>query len=53
MTEEQRKSNMDFMVLYMTGIIGVFVTYFAAFTGSIMTDRHFALIAGMGAVIES
>ena len=52
MTEEQRKSNMDFMVLYMTGIIGVFVTYFAAFTGSIMTDRHFALIAGMGAVIE-
>lgn len=52
MTEEQRKSNMDFMVLYMTGIIGVFVSYFAAFTGSIMTDRHFALIAGMGAVIE-
>lgn len=52
MTEEQRKSNMDFMVLYMTSILGILVTYFSAYTGSIMTARRYALIPAMGSVID-
>lgn len=51
-TEEQRKSNLDFMVLYMTVILGLFVTYFTAYTGSIMTDRNYALLSAMGEVIS-
>lgn len=51
-TEEQRKSNLDFMVLYMTVILGLFVTYFTAYAGSIMTDRNYALLSAMGEVIS-
>ena len=52
MTEEQRKSNLDFMVLYMTVILGLVVTYFTAYTGSIMSDRNYALIPAMGEVFS-
>lgn len=52
MTEEQRKSNLDFMVLYMTCILGLLATYFTAYTGSLMTDRRYDLLPAMSAVID-